>query len=643
MLVWAVHNGGYNQDTWYWGALAMLFLLVISVFGLRGRGIHLSRPMIAALACFALYVCWSYLSILWAQDQGLAWDGSNRALLYLLTFTLLAILPWTTAGATAALLTFTLGVGVIATVLLTRLAAGSNVGVLFVSGRLAAPTGYINSTAALFTMAALTAIALSVRRELYGPIRGLLIAFAAADLDLAVTVESRGWLFTLPLVALIAVIVVRDRLRVAVAAALVGVACLIPIRGLLHLYINVPRADLLRERAIHGARPALLICLALFFAATLVAWADGLSERTLRRTVRRLIGTVLAVVAVAAVTIGLEVVAKGHPDRFISRQWNGFVHDTGTYTGSHFAQVGSGRFNFWQVALDAFRAHPVGGIGQDNFDDYYIVRGTTGEEPSWPHSLEMRLLAMTGAVGFLLFMAFLVLAVVAAARARRRGPPLGRALVGAALLPLTVWLIHGSIDWFWEMPALSGPALGFLAIAGSLRPEPEPAAAPNLARSSLPPAVRVIAIGVGGVALLGCVLTLIFPYLSVREVSIASDIQNSDPRAALADLRTASQLNPLDSDPARLAGAIALRAGEYTVARQRFEQAIQREPGSWFAWLGAGLAASELGDRVTARHDYQVARSIDRWQAAIRLALKRIDGPHPLTSVQAFKLLTLTQ
>ena len=50
--------------------------------------------------------------------------------------------------------------------------------------------------------------------------RGALIAFACAGLQLAVTVQSRGWLFTLPLVAIVAIVVMPDRLRVAAAAVL---------------------------------------------------------------------------------------------------------------------------------------------------------------------------------------------------------------------------------------------------------------------------------------------------------------------------------------------------------------------------------------------------------------------------------------
>ena len=97
---------------------------------------------------------------------------------------------------------------------------------------------------------------------------------------------------------------------------------------------------------------------------------------------------------------------------------------------------------------DAFLAHPIGGLGQDNFADYYVKRRHTLEEPSWTHSLEMRLLAHTGAVGFLLFVGFLITGLRVAGTVRRRGSPLTRGVAAVAMLPLVVWLIHGSIDWF---------------------------------------------------------------------------------------------------------------------------------------------------------------------------------------------------
>jgi hypothetical protein len=166
MIVWAADNGGFDSSTWYWGALVALATYVAVFAGVLRGHLRLSRPSALALSLFAAYVAWSYLSMTWAQYPGLALEGSNRALLYLLIFATFTALPWTRETALGAILLFAVGVGVIAVVLLVHLASANDLSGLFVSGRLAAPTGYINSTAALFTIEALTCIALAARPTL---------------------------------------------------------------------------------------------------------------------------------------------------------------------------------------------------------------------------------------------------------------------------------------------------------------------------------------------------------------------------------------------------------------------------------------------------------------------------------------------
>ena len=658
MLVWAIQNGGFDASTWYWGALVLLATFTAVFAGVfRGR-LRLSRASAIAVGLFAAYVAWSYLSMLWAQYPGIALDGSNRALLYLLIFALLTALPWTKETVLGALLLFAGGVGVVGVVLMVRLASGANVAALFFGGRLVAPTGYINSTAALFTMDALVCIVLASRRRLPGPVRGLLVAFAAVSLQLATIVQSRGWLFTLPIIALVAIIVVPDRLRVAGAAVIPVLAALIPVRRLLHVYQSGP-SDPLRALAIHAARPALAISIGAFVLGTLLAWADSLYRgRGLGRTQRRVVGTALALIGVAGVLAGGLVVSKGDPFGFISRQWHGFAHAEAVYGSSHFTDVGSGRYDYWRVALHAFEHHPIGGLGQDNFGDYYLTMRRTGEEPSWTHSLELRLLAHTGIVGFLLFGGFLVFALKAAARARRHGDADARLLTGALLLPLIVWLIHGSLDWFWEVPALSAPALGFLGAAGGLGTalRAAPAAAPSAvgapdAQGAAPggesrrrrrvPAPVAFAAGIIALACLTVVLA--FPYLSAHEVQVASRADAANPTAALSDLRLAAKLNPLSSDPGRLAGAIALRNGRWTLALRQFRNSLSAEPGGWFSWLGAGLAESALGEPEQAHRDFVAAKQINARQPAVQAALQRVFTKTPLTSDEAFKLLVLLQ
>ncbi|MGH2889511.1 MAG: O-antigen ligase family protein, partial [Solirubrobacteraceae bacterium] len=502
--MWAVHDGGYDAETWYWGALASLGLLAATGLGLRGQ-LRLGRGAVAALLLFAAYVAWCYLSITWAQSPGDALQGANQALLYLLIFAVMLILPWTAEAATAALIVYVVGVGAIALVLLARLASADQVGSLVVGGRLAAPTGYFNATAALFTSEALAAIGLATRRELPALLRGLLLAFACGGLQLALIVQSRGWLFTLPLVALVAIVVARDRLRSAAAAVIPTLGVLAILHRLLAVY-SAAGTSALDHAARRAGEPALVICAGALVVGALLAWGDAVrTRRPLSATRRRALGTALAVAVLVALAVGGTAATHGRPIQFVKRQWNGFSHEP-TYSSSqsHFGDVGSGRYDFWRVSLDAFLASPIGGLGEDNFHDYYVMRRHTGEEPTSTHSIEFRLLAQTGAVGFVLFVAFLACTLRLAIRARRTTGSLHPAVAGIALLPLTVWLIHGSLDWFWELPCLAGPALTFLAMSGSVGADRAAAAPAGAAaaqpRWRKPPRRLLIGLGVPSLA-----------------------------------------------------------------------------------------------------------------------------------------------
>ncbi len=643
MLVWAAHDGGYDADTWYWGALALLALVAAMLGGLFGRVRALATPTKVAIGGFALYVVWSFLSITWAGYKGDALSGSNRALLYLLVFALFSLSRVTVKAALGVLLVWVLGVGVIGAVLLTQIALGHHTASIFSEGTLVSPTGYHNATPALFTCAALVAVALAARRELPVVVRGLLLAIACGGLELALLAQSRGWLFTLPFVLLASLAVVRDRLRGTAAAILPAAGTLAALPALLAVYResgggSAPASVLVRAGEHAGSR-GLLACAGVLVLGTAIAALDArMRPRRLSRRARRAIGSCVAAVAIVAMAVGANLATHGHPVRFIDHQWHGFTTPSAASSSvSHFADVGSGRYDAWRVSLDALLAHPIGGLGQDNFADYYILHRHTVEELQWTHSLEFRLLAHTGLVGAVLFVAFLVGALVAALRCRRRLDGLAGAVAAIALLPLMVWLIHGSVDWFWEIPALTGPALGFLAMAGSLRGGAEPDA-PPLAGRRVP---RLLLGGAGGLAMVAAVAVLGFPYLAVREVSTASDLRASDPAGALHDLTIAAKLDPLSAEPGRLGGTIALADGQYATAQRRFDQATAREPGGWYAWLGTGLAASALGERSLARTDFRRAHEINSSQPAVQQALARVSQRNPLTPAQGLALLVL--
>ena len=652
-VLWAADNGGYDATTWYWGALVLLATLAVSVIVLGARRRRLSRAATVALCAFGGYVIWSYLSMAWAGTPGWALEGSNRTLLYFLIFTLFLILPWSEAGGLVALVVFALGVGVIAVVLLLRLASSAHIGQLAIDGRLAAPTGYFNASVALFMTCAVLSTVLATRRELPGPLRGLLLAIACACLQLCLMGQSRGWLFTLPIVLVLCILVVPDRLRVVAAAVLPIAGTLVIVHRLIHAFPGQATTASLDQAAARAGHASILITAGVFVFGTLIAWADTLVRvPSVSGTARLRLGAAVTVLVLLIAGAGAVAATHGDPFGFIKRQWHGFSHQaTGGSGGSHFTVVGSGRYDFWRVSLTALAAHPVGGLGQDNFSDYYVRRRRTGEEPRWTHSLEMRLLAHTGLVGFGLFVAFIAGAVAAALPALRRASGLTRAVAGAALLPLIVWLVHGSVDWFWEIPALSGPALGFLGMAcafGMAQARDAPAERSAASVEPAPPKARrrripaFVTYAAGALAFVAALVVLTFPYLSARELAAATTLRQTNPNAALSKLNTAANLNPWTPDPTRLAGTIALNTDQFTIAQQRFRQTIDREPGGWFGWLGAGLAASALNETSRAAHDFTLAASINSMQPAIQRALDAVYTQHPLTAAQVFAILAAT-
>lgn len=650
LVYWAAAGGGYevlagtyptyDPNPWYLGALACVGLLGASLLGLARR-IRLSRMGAGALAALGLYAAFSYASILWAQSPGAAWDGANRTLVYLALFALFAILPWTARGARLALILLVAGLGAIAVVQTVRIGTAPHPLGLYNDARLATPLPYQNANAALFNLTALLAIALGGRREVPWPVRGGALAVGALGLQLAVLCQSRGWLFTLPLVLLAVVLAVPDRLRLALFALGPALATAVVLHPLLDVYGTagyhgtvLASATVDRALAQKGASAAHAVLIAdgvLLALGLLAAWVDSRVDVPARagRWATRGAAVVLVFAVLGGAGAGVAAV-HGHVGQRIDRAWREFQNtgDEGSTT-TRFTQLGSPRYDLWRVGLEVFASHPVGGIGQDNFQEAYVVRRRTSQEPRWTHSLVVRLLTHTGLVGTALFLAFLGFAVAAVTRVRARRGPHGRAAAGIALVPLAVWIVHGSVDWLWEYPVLSGTALALTGIAVALgRPSGPipPPLRPRPERAYL----RVLAPVAGTLAIVGGLAVLAVPYLGQRDLARALADYPADPGGAFAALHRAADLEPLSAQPATLGGAMALALDRRDLARQQFTQVAERNPRSWLAALYLGLLASP-GDRRGARDHLRRAHSLNPHEPLAVEALGALRRGRPLT------------
>jgi hypothetical protein len=349
-------------------------------------------------------------------------------------------------------------------------------------------------------------------------------------------------------------------------------------------------------------------------------------------------GAAVAVATLLAIVVGGLAVA-GNPVKRIEHGWNSFKGGYGTHSGGTSRLVsglGSNRYDFYRVALDEFAAHPVLGIGADNYQAQYLVHGRSQETPHYPHSVELRTLTQTGLVGGLLALVGLAGALVAGMRATRpstprRADPLRADVAAAALAGFAYWAVHGSIDWFWEFAGLGAPAFAMLGIACALSPRRAAPDSPlTVVRRELPS--RRVALTVAGALLaLAATWSLAAPWLSQREVERAAGVWTRAPGAAYARLDEAARLNPLSAEANLVAGSIALRYGDLARADHQFALALGRVPGDAYATLERGAIASALGRRGEARRLLQAAVRLNPRDNLTREALnivragKRID------------------
>ena len=625
----AAEEGGFLGTTWLPGTLLLLATLAVCLISLPVP--RPSRRVLIAVLLLAAYAAWAYLSILWADEQGIAWDGANRTLLYAIVLALCALWPIRTGPATVLIGAWALLVAAVGLVELLRVDAAGDPSSFFRLGRLEEPTGYANANVALWFSAFWPCVVLGGRREVHPALRGLLLGSAGVLMGLTVIGQSRSWFFAMPLVLILAVVLVPGRGRTLGALAAVGVALLAMLGPLIDLYDKwetTSHAALVDD----ATRAILLASAGLFVVGVVVALADR------RVTLPELMARRISGAAVAATVIlalgGLVTLAasKEDPVGELKDSWTEFKASGGEpadFGSSRFSgSLGNYRYDYWRVAWENFERHPLIGVGMDNYELDYIKRGTTGGvTPRYTHSVELRVLSHTGLIGTLLLVGSVGLALSLAVPFAFRGGGLGPAATGAALMVFVYWVVHGSADWLWEFPALGGSAFAMLGLAATIpgRGRADPSAA--LPRP-------VIAGGVLVVLLASVSLTL--PWLADRDLRHVLDTDAADPFDSLDRLDRAAKLNPLAPTFDKAAGVILARQGRLDEAALRFRDVLARSPRDSYAQLQLGVIASELAQRdealdhlwqahELAPHDLVVSDALEAVRRGRTLDFERLD------------------
>jgi hypothetical protein len=454
----AFFSGGYFDRPRLIATL-VAWALVLVVALVSPSPLPRSWPGWTAMAGLALLAAWTAISLSWAPLSQPATQSLVRLLLYLgaliAAAALLRLRPVTAAVEPALALGSVVVIGYgLSGRLLPGLIHLTESATAF--GRLEQPITYWNAEGALAAIGFVLCARLAGSDDRPIAMRALAAA-SAAPLGLGIYLSfSRGAIAAavVGLIVLLAAVPSRAQLRaiaIAVAAAVVSAACSAALPAVTSLDGSSGRRE--TEGLI-----MLAILLVVMVVAAIVQTRLVRAERAGTLSVAGFSGARLfPALAIAAVALGLTGLVIGG----LAERGDGADTLSQRHGASRLTSFESRRYDYWRVGVDAFAREPLRGIGAGGFRVEWLRERPVAETALEVHSLPLELAIELGIPG-LLGLVLLAGGVGAAGRrAWRRNP----GAAAGACAGVTVWALHATIDWDWQLPAVTLPAI---VLAGAL-------------------------------------------------------------------------------------------------------------------------------------------------------------------------------
>jgi O-antigen ligase len=567
---------------------------------------------VGLLAAFAV---WCGITLLWSVAPDRTWGYINRSVAYTLVV-VLAIAAASSAPRVIERIAF----GWLAVALVCALYAlagkvmpgaeilGINFNHTAVASRLRAPLEYWNALALVMVLAMPIALRLATddtRRErtrLFG-ISALFILM----LILGMT-YSRGGLVAFAVALVVVTVLGREKLR---GLAVIGATVLatIPVLGLAFSRpalkaINIPLAERTPDGIVLG-----LVLAGSLIGLLIAAWGMLRLEERARwseentQLVWRGLAATAAVIGVFA--LGGIATADGGPSGFVHNAWHEFSKTSKDNVSDPARIISSNsgnRWVWWEEAAGAWSAKPFGGWGAGSFPVTHKLYRRVELGVAQPHSVPLQFLAETGLIGALIIMGGVALLFYAALdRVRRMAPGREREIAVALLAGAVAWLVHGLVDWDWDIPGVTVPALLFLGVLVAVRPPPRVGVVRpdgGIAGRSLALALACVVLGL---SIVSAALPLLADSKASNALAVTNNAGESELQHAAAQADLAARLDPTAVRALLAAAAIEQGRGRLLDAQRYLLQAVRRQPYSSAAWERLLRLALQTADRPGAQ------------------------------------------
>ena len=528
----------------------------------------LALGFLGGLTAFAAL---AVVSLLWSPGAAAPVHEAERGLVYVTAVA--AGLLLLARGGARALLGGIVAAAVVAAVygLATRLFPGHVGGAYDPSSgyQLAEPIGYWNALGILCAIGVILSVGLAAHGNL---VTRALAALALVTLLPALYFTfSRGALAALVAGAVLQVAVDPRRARLLATGLVLGAPAVAAVLYASRFHALTTAGDSLTTAQQEGRQVAVALAVLAVVAAATAAAFDAVDRRALvpARAGRWLVG---GAALAAGVTLAATLVAVGGPVDAVDRATASFREPLAGGEGDLERRLlsvsGNGRADYWRVAWAAARDEPLLGVGAGGYEAEWLRERRVAFQARDAHNLYLETLAELGPAGLALLLATLALPLVALWR-NRRGP-----LVAAAAAAYAAFLLHAAVDWDWELPVVTVPALlcaTAVFFAGGGEEEPW-----------LTGRRRILALGLATPV----VAFALVAHVGNRAVAAALyDLDVGEPEQALAQARRAAAWAPWSEQPWVLRAEAELDLGRRDAARQSLARALERNPESSHVWF----------------------------------------------------------
>jgi hypothetical protein len=619
ILFFSFSSGGFFPDSVSLGVLAVAVVFLARLGLSRQPLAGFTRGALVPLVGFAGLAGWALISQFWSHAAGRATIGFDRDLLYLLTFALFASVEATRARLTWAVRGVAFAMTAVAAVALisrvapdvlsTSLAPGS-------AGRLSYPLTYWNALGVLCAVAGVLCLHLASSDD--RRVARVLAAGAVPVIGATLLLTySRGGLLVAAIGVFIYAVLGRPR---GLVSALISTApaTVIAMRSAYDATLLSGSSPESSPAVHQGHHLALVVVLCVALAVglrVLLLLLDRVLEGD-RSPIDRHDRALKRVALGATVTAVVVAVALGAPAA-IGHRWDQFVNQQATSTTplvrSRLASASdNGRIELWNIAWNAFRAHPLDGTGAETFEIVFYEQRPGEDVVVNAHSLYLETLGELGVIG-LAFVLLFVLGTLAGLAPLRRGRD--RALYAAVFSAALAWALHAGVDWDWQMPAVS---LCFAALGGLAIGRPAQNGIARVKSSSA-------AVFIAGALVVGA---SVFPALVLASQVRLNEATNAYAagNCARADRLARSSVDVLGTraPPWQIEALCAVVNGRYRNAETDLRGGLGADPNDW--QLHAALAAAIAASGSDARAQVAVAVRLNPNTGDIRALAQALAG-----------------